>query len=69
MKNKAFVIADAKMETHHDLRAWEAEFLDEVIRGFVPDEVFDFHTHLFRDSDFNDSNRPQFSYPGLMLNI
>lgn len=67
MKKKAFVVADAKMEIHHDLRAWEAEFLAEVIRGFVPDEVFDFHTHLFRDSDFSDSNRPQFSHQGLEL--
>lgn len=41
--------------------------LENLLHGFVPDEVFDFHTHLFRDSDFSASARPQFSHPGLVL--
>lgn len=67
MNKKAFALSDARLEIHHDLRPWETACLEEIISGFVPDEVFDFHTHLFRDSDFDDTNRPQFSHPGLIL--
>lgn len=67
MKKKAFVVGDVPLKIHHELREWEGPLLENLLRGFVPEDVFDFHTHLFRDSDFSDSARPQFSHPGLVL--
>jgi glutamate-1-semialdehyde 2,1-aminomutase len=66
-KEKAFKVRSPALEIHHQLREWEVLLVRNLLQGFVPDEVIDIHTHLLRDSDFSDSNRPPFSRPGMVL--
>lgn len=63
---KAFVIRQARLETYFELRETDRKLIARVVDGFVPDQVFDIHTHLFRDSDYDASARPIYSQPGLL---
>lgn len=43
--------------------------MKRVVDGFVPHRVFDFHTHILRDSDFDPAARPAFSEEGLVVDV
>tara|TARA_R100000027_G_scaffold37442_1_gene27547 strand:- start:29709 stop:32057 length:2349 start_codon:yes stop_codon:yes gene_type:complete len=59
--SKAFSIRQSRLQVYSAIDASAA--LSKVAEGFVPDRVFDIHTHLLRGSDFGESNRPQFAEP------
>ncbi len=67
MKPKAFAVQKNHLPTHHEIFEEEKAVVDKLVAGFVPREVIDIHTHIFRDEDFNGSNRPQYSREGLVL--
>lgn len=64
---KAFAIRQKKIVTHFELEAHDRHLVDQLTQGFVPSRIYDFHTHLLRDSDFTDANRPQYVEPGMVL--
>lgn len=64
---KAFAIRQKKIVTHYELNERECQLVEQVVEGFVPSRIFDIHTHLLRESDFTDANRPQFADRGMVL--
>ncbi len=69
MKSKAFLTQRIHLPVHHEIREDEKAVVEKLVSGFVPQEIVDIHTHIFRDADFNAGNRPSFSREGLVLGM
>jgi len=67
MNSKSFSIRQNRLHTYHDLRENDRLLAEEAACGFVPERVFDIHTHLFRDGDFVEAHRPPYSSQGMVL--
>lgn len=69
MKSKTFSAQQNHLVTHHELTDAERPLAERLTRDFVPSRVIDIHTHIFRDEDFAEESRPQYSRPGLILGV
>ena len=45
------------------LTSSDEQMIREACEGFVPDEVFDIHAHLFHSGNFAEGKRPEFLEP------
>lgn len=64
--SKAFELRRKEIEVIVELGEVDRAMVERVVNGFVPSDVFDFHTHLLRGSDFNSGNRPAFAPEGVV---
>jgi len=67
--NKNFVRRETGLTTARDWRALDEEMVTRAAEGFVPDAVFDIHSHLLNDAHFPGGCGTVYIEPGGSLGI